>query len=172
LLRETRVIQSKRITPTGWIVASRQTAGWIVAAFLTEPGKDRPSAPHGLAIAECAYETASSHLGSTRLDRSARTLGTLPPHANLRDDFVHLIASCDPLSVHGLLHSLVVAFLAVAVRSNRGLRAAIIGMLVFHRNTSALPVHGGPLRGAHSTPACPSKTTCLRSQDDPCGRRR
>jgi len=42
-------------------------------------------------------------------------------------------------------------------------------MLVFHRSTSALPVHGGPLRGAHSTPARPSKTTCLRSQDDPCG---
>ena len=88
---------------------------------------------------------------------------TLSPHANLRDDFVHLIASCD-LLIHGLLHSLVVAFLAAAVRSNRGLRTAIIRMLVFHRSTSALPVHGGPLRGGHSTPACPSKTTCPGSQ--------
>src|SRR3989442_729962 len=84
--------------------------------------------------------------------------------------FVHLIASCD-LLIHGLLHSLVVAFLAAAVRSNRGLRTAIIRMLVFHRSTSALPVHGGPLRGGHSTPACPSKTTCPRSQDDLCGGR-
>jgi hypothetical protein len=37
-----------------------------------------------------------------------------------------------------------VAFLAVAVRSNSGLRTAIIRMLVFHRSTSALPVHWWP----------------------------
>src|SRR3989442_802531 len=39
LLRESRVTQSKHITPTGLIVASRQTAGWIAAPFLAEPAK-------------------------------------------------------------------------------------------------------------------------------------
>jgi len=45
-------------------------------------------------------------------------------------------------------------------------RTAIIRMLVFHRSTSALPVHNGSLRGAHFTPACPSKTTSFRFHDD------
>src|SRR4029077_3903406 len=76
-----------------------------------------------------------------------------------------LIALSNLLGVHGLFRSLVVAFLAVAVRSNSGLRTAIIRMLVFHRSTSASPVHGGPLRGAHFTPASPSKTTYFRPQD-------
>ena len=58
-----------------------------------------------------------------------------------------LIALSNLLGVHGLFRSLVVAFLAVAVHSNSGLRTAIIRMLVFHRNTSALPVHGAPCEG-------------------------
>ena len=63
-----------------------------------------------------------------------------------------LIALSNLLGVHGLFRSLVVAFLAVAVRSNSRLRTAIIRMPVFHRITSALPVHGGPLaRGAFYT---------------------
>ena len=48
------------------------------------------------------------------------------------------------LGVRGLFRGLVEAFFAVAVRGNSGLRTAIIRMLVFHRSTSALPVHGGP----------------------------
>lgn len=58
-----------------------------------------------------------------------------------------LVALCNRLGVRGLLGSLVVAFLAVAVRSNSGFRTAIIRMLVFHPSTSALPVHNRPLRG-------------------------
>src|SRR6266849_5039708 len=64
-------------------------------------------------------------------------------------DFLHgrlfkLVALSNLLGVHGLFRSFVVAFLAVAVRSNSGLRTAILRMLVFHRSTSALPVHWWP----------------------------
>src|SRR5207245_341870 len=82
-----------------------------------------------------------------------------------------LIASCDLLSVHGLLRSLVAASLSLAVRSDPRLRTAIIRMLVPHRSTSALPVHGGPLRGAHATPLAPQKRPTFVPQDDPCGGR-
>src|ERR1700737_3347875 len=85
----------------------------------------------------------------------------------LHRPLLKLVALSNLLGVHGLFRSLVVAFLAVAVRSNSGLRTAITRMLVFHRSTSALPVHWCPLRGAHSTPACSSKTTYFRPQDDP-----
>jgi hypothetical protein len=87
--------------------------------------------------------------------------------------FFQLIALCDLLSIHGLLRSLIVAFLAVAIRSNCGLRTAVIQMLVFNRSTSALPVHGGPpARCAFYTHLTHTKTTYLRSQDDPCGQAR
>src|SRR2546428_2234695 len=85
----------------------------------------------------------------------ANALGRIPHHLPK----LKLVALCNRLGVHGLLRSLVVAFLAVAVRSNSGFRTAIIRMLVFHCSTSALPVHNGPLRGAHFTPATPQKPT-------------
>ncbi len=88
----------------------------------------------------------------------------------LHGPLLKLVAS-NLLGVHGLFRSLVVAVLAVAVRSNSGLRTAIIRMLMFHHSTSALPVHWRPLRGAHFTPACSSKTTYFSPQDDPCGGR-
>ena len=85
----------------------------------------------------------------------------------LHGPLLKLVALSNLLGVHGLFRSLVVAFLAVAVRSNSGLRTAIIRMLVFHRSTSALPVHWWPLRDAHFTPACSSKTTYFRPEDEP-----
>src|SRR5207237_10640930 len=72
----------------------------------------------------------------------ANALGRIPHHLPK----LKLVALCNRFGVHGLLRSLVVAFLAIAVRSNSGFRTAIIRMLVFHRSTSALPVHNGPLR--------------------------
>jgi hypothetical protein len=45
LLRETRVTQSKRITSTGLIVASRQTAkekGWLFIAGAAQPDSGSP----------------------------------------------------------------------------------------------------------------------------------
>ena len=84
----------------------------------------------------------------------------LEPSINF--NFVQLIALCDLLSVDGLLRGLVVAFLAVAVPSNSGFRTAIIQMLVFHRSRSALPVHGGPLRGANSAPGEYKNSTALK----------
>ena len=62
----------------------------------------------------------------------------------LHGPLLKLVALSNLLGVHGLFRSFVVAFLAVAVRSNSGLRTAIIRMLVFHRSTSALPVHWWP----------------------------
>src|ERR1700730_5926034 len=59
----------------------------------------------------------------------------------LHGPLLKLVALSNLLGVHGLFRNVVVAFLAVAVRSNSGLRTAIIRMLVFHRSTSALPVH-------------------------------
>ena len=53
------------------------------------------------------------------------------------------------------------AFLAAAVRSNRGLRTAIIRMLVFHRSTSALPVHGAPCEVGILHPLAPQKRPAL-----------
>ena len=85
----------------------------------------------------------------------------------LHGPLLKLVALSNLLGVHGLFRSLVVAFLAVAVRSNSGLRTAIIRMLVFHRSTSALPVHWWPLRDAHFTPACSAKTTYFRPEDEP-----
>jgi hypothetical protein len=82
-----------------------------------------------------------------------------------------LIALSNPLGVHGLFRSLVVAFLAVAVRSNSGLRTAIIRMLVFHRTTSALPAHWWPRARCAFYTGLLSKTTYFRLQDDPCGGR-
>src|SRR5437868_11064161 len=100
---------------------------------------------------------------SAQLSNGQRTGKDLPHLPKLK-----LVALCNRFGVHGLFRSLVVAFLAIAVRSNSGFRTAIIRMLVFHRGTSALPVHNGPLRGAHSTPAYLSKTTSFRFQDDLC----
>ena len=91
---------------------------------------------------------------SAQLSNGQRTGKDLPHLPKLK-----LVALCNRFGVHGLLRSLVVAFLAVAVRCNSGFRTAIIRMLVFHRGPSALPVHNGPLREAQSTPAYPSKTT-------------
>src|SRR3989442_3195093 len=94
----------------------------------------------------------------------ARTVSYTFPHfprtRTSETTFVHLIASCD-LLIHGLLDSLVVAFLAAAVRSNRGLRTAIIRMLVFHRSTSALPVHGAPCEVGILHPLAPQKRPAL-----------
>src|SRR5437660_12323870 len=92
----------------------------------------------------------------------ANALGRIPHHLPK----LKLVALCNRLGVHGLLRSLVVAFLAVAVRSNSGFRTAIIRMLVFHWSTSALPVHTGALRGADFTPGYPSTTTSFRFQYD------
>src|SRR5207248_9641463 len=88
---------------------------------------------------------------SAQLSNGQRTGEELPHLPKLK-----LVALCNRLGVHGLLRSLVVAFLAIAVHSNSGFRTAIIRMLVFHRSTSALPVHNGPLREAQSTTSYPS----------------
>src|SRR5438552_151122 len=77
-----------------------------------------------------------AHASASRADRHSA-----PPTPLLPTGLLKLVALCNRLGVHGLLRSLIVAFLAIAVRSNSGFRTAIIRMLVFHRSTSALPVH-------------------------------
>jgi hypothetical protein len=87
----------------------------------------------------------------------------------LHGPLLKLNAFSNLLGVRGLFRSLVAAFLAVAVRGNRGLRTAITRMLVFRRSTSALPAHWSPLARCAFYTRLLHENDLLSSPRRPCG---